>query len=528
MAALLDSQDASTRTPALLISEEAQDLILSYIDCSKDHMSVQQTSYRSFCLVSRHWLPAGRRALYRTPLDLWLPYWPVATTFLITLETYPRLASHVRNLVNLQAYTDALKSRTTSADKLRLASSLNLESSNPHDMSEEWAARVLSACQSAQSASYNLSTPSAAAAFATSTPTTLDRLSLTASEPESIKMWKGSFRQDLKYLEIETGSFSPSLRLDHSRLPFKVEALTLNKTGVNLNLFLSFLPINVTALTSLTLKDVFPMFESVTAIELLAIVGPHLETFVVELFEADFETSDSFRLSDYPTGERENMPMELFYPLPSLRRLRIVDYRTLTVEKLALINQHSPHLHTLDLELCFWSFPRHLMGPLMAFSVARPLLEAFFVDPRTFPKLKTLHLGRFPIDNATINQAEDLAQLVAACEGRGLNVKHKVCSNTCYECDEFPEDCICGPPCGGCGQQAFDCECDDEDFGCEACGEGEMDCDCYDLCAGCGVVNISCNCVPDCVDCEESMEDCRCDFSDSGSDQDAEDDEELE
>lgn len=90
-------KDVSSRNPALLLSEEAQDRILDYIRPSYGMTGVAQRTYASFCLVSRHWLSSGRRALYREPLRVGLGRID-SRSFLAALESNRGLGLHVRGL----------------------------------------------------------------------------------------------------------------------------------------------------------------------------------------------------------------------------------------------------------------------------------------------------------------------------------------------------------------------------------------------------------------------------------------------
>lgn len=86
-----------TRNPALLLSEEAQDLILDFVG-SLDSKSAYRT-HRAFCLVSRHWLSSGRRALYRKPFDAGINTLAAAKSLLAAVEEKPGLAISVRELL---------------------------------------------------------------------------------------------------------------------------------------------------------------------------------------------------------------------------------------------------------------------------------------------------------------------------------------------------------------------------------------------------------------------------------------------
>lgn len=96
----LDSD--SPRVPALLISEEAQDLIVSYLAPSTTAFGYSSADVLSFCRISRFWTDSGQRQLYHSPFQWIVRGFDSALKnfqhLAEILQGHPDLAAHVRIL----------------------------------------------------------------------------------------------------------------------------------------------------------------------------------------------------------------------------------------------------------------------------------------------------------------------------------------------------------------------------------------------------------------------------------------------
>ncbi|KAM0790990.1 hypothetical protein ACM66B_004290 [Microbotryomycetes sp. NB124-2] len=88
---------SNANAPACQLSEQAQDLILDTIRDTSSALVAEKT-FAAVCLTSRHWLEAGQRALYRSPLAARPAQWKRAHALAATLRSRLGLAAQVRDL----------------------------------------------------------------------------------------------------------------------------------------------------------------------------------------------------------------------------------------------------------------------------------------------------------------------------------------------------------------------------------------------------------------------------------------------
>lgn len=478
--------DASSRNPALLISEEAQDLILSHF---QDRQGLQiyskQQTYSHFCLVTRQWLSAGRRALYRAPS---LPYreslWTKAEALLRTITNNTLLGGYVRDVREIYSVTSSLAygqhSRWTTRDGGALTATYG--TSDPYGITQEWFLRLLKACRHLHAVSYELQDPAIASALAAATPSTVRTATIEPTNPEAFSPWSKDFKFALDVLRVNLGDLDSAASFEQTGLTFTVKALEINGVLNRISNILPFLPQDTRILTSLVLDYIIPSFSKSDVAQLVAIVGPQLERLRCSLYDPDYIVMQAERLDNYMNTAEDTILPTLLAALPSLRRLQLFAFRSLTLDELSLLAQNSPLIQHIDLTTSLWYFdvPGHELST--TFIRAIPRLEAMLADRKTFPVLNTLNLGQLPIESNETRNAPEFRPLREACEERGIKLLYQCCWPVCESCGEI--DVVCGCKiCEECGEQEEECMCDEEryDGSCDECGKSGEACACIEF-----------------------------------------------
>lgn len=411
----------SLHNPALRLSEEAQDLILDHIRSASQPRAALR-DFGAFCLVSRHWLSSGRRALYREPLRASFNR-TRARAFIASLESNDALGRNVRNLRRLAAVTSVF-SKTASSEAW------------------EFATRVLAACPFVTTVtlpftkyarlvkkdqlphvdfsrrplrSFAIALTPNAGFTAGDLLDWIEAQHLANSSIERFRI-KGL---ELPYDDEQTvADCVPSL-------PLRLRGIVFERCDFLGSNLIRLLPIKIDCLKSLTLCSELTSQIAARLVELcgatlqvLALLGPCAPYSLPHLFEYE-EFSEVF------------FPSTLLAPLPRLRVLRLRGVSDITISALRdLVKSNKGHLIKIDLEYSLWSFEPPNEVPEVAFDLCLPSLADLISSlPDT---CKKVHLGTFPF----FGQRNTLA-LTDAAKRKGIELTFSRC------CDVPNEDGDC-------------------------------------------------------------------------------------
>lgn len=441
---LSQSPEPAPRNPALLLSEEALDLICDKV--LQFPPSRAQRTLASFCLVSRTWLDTGRRALYYAPLDASLPSWRAASTLLRTLETEPGLAQRVRLL-------SRLASESFKVQKWLSGSRTNVSGMAPiaigggwlvqrEKAGQTWALKILEACTKTRVVSLPIGVdPKGAVEFAKALPKTVAEVTVRANSSlsdilDSFEAWSIAIGlNNLPQLKVvKIFGVSTGFNQDHtSRMAFAISDLTIGcQNLLDVRPLLpqeEFIPF----LKSLKLSD--PFLQPQRWMDLINVVGPHLASLSI-LSSTSTKQGLSLPLNTYTffSSNRGFSPPSSFYTsLPHLRRLKL-EIKGFSVSNLTAIAESSPLLSRIDLHSSGWSFGEESGQPLDDFDAEWPKVEALFADPTKLVNLKSVRLGWLPI----LEEDGEMEKLESIARERGIKLSSQACEDD-SESEELPD-----------------------------------------------------------------------------------------
>ena len=423
--------------PALHLSEEAQDLILSFVE----YPTAKATAL-AFCRVSRTWLDSGRRALYRAPLLGKRPSWDDTQSILRTLESSPHLAACVRSLDSLPLWMSLSSGRTGGTPAMSRSRS-------------SWQARMVELCWNATRISIAIGNYFDAKHLARLVAAHQRVEILELYSMGAHKLTRGIF---LTFSQIVAKAFrraSPPRVLEHLVLTHpewrSVEVPSTQKQWkrssmifarqysiVNADIFSNdfrrIIPRQLDQLRQLTITTTrFHMSPSI-----LTSLATHLPLTLESLsIDCQVYPSQEVTVDEYPPqyppyNTTSRAPDILLTSFPHLVHLSLKGFRQLTSAQISLIAKSSPDLRELDFERSTWDFS---ILDVQEFTSA-------FSSPSTLPKLEHLNLGSLPLyedDDCLEDFEADLAQRGVACEWEGCCEEILECEycggEGCMECD---------------------------------------------------------------------------------------------
>ncbi|ORY74100.1 hypothetical protein BCR35DRAFT_144935 [Leucosporidium creatinivorum] len=431
--ARLPSSTSTKRNPALLLSEEALDLICTHITRFSSKSAIPTLS--SFSLTTQHWLNPGQRALFRQPLRALRLAGPGACRVAQSLAEAirnPILAGYVRSLEELADTASSLdavlgrrkgrkpllhnsKVRSIYKDDYQIGSSSDEEEeeedkkalTTPEGRSAfAWSVHLLRSCHRVTRASFPMGTEYQARTMAklikTSLPK-LQRIRLISTDDftldgevlneffESVPPMREFQRLTMEGLEWDE-SFDDLFGGggDGERLGLRIKELVLLEADLPwaADAFLRFLP-HQTTLTTLYIST-YPYPDSIDLTTLLESLGDQLETFILKP-EEDLE---HYTLSSYgDTHDGYSLPITLFSSIPpALTHLTLQYGQDMTPESLLALAHSSPQLRHLDLEGTIWwtSDPDHYCG-------CPHWEETVCLAIEHFEQIESIHLGSLPL-----------------------------------------------------------------------------------------------------------------------------------
>ncbi|KAK4704455.1 hypothetical protein P7C70_g1754, partial [Phenoliferia sp. Uapishka_3] len=466
--------DSNPYNPALHLSEEALDSILSFVLAEAE--TAVSTCW-AFCLITRLWLDSARRALYHSPLRAPPKKWSksvekITSSFQRTLEERSDLASRVRSLEGLPGWAVLVGASAFPYAHESIASTWQVNTIDlcPRTtsvfvfLSESQAERRLGRLIDAVSSLERLmelgvqSLPELGLRRSTFTrfnraiakkfesqakPRILDRfvadeIGWYTEDDDSDQKGIGALVQACSYIVTKSSLMSAR---DLSRIipsqPFHlrevyVETSTQHLSKRRLENLVHRLP---AALEAFTLSCVLQFDESESDWE-----DPYAE------YRARIEV-DTYPPDHEPYIDTSTIPDILFNSFPNLLHLTLRGCRGLQVTHFETLAVTSPALSTIDLDQSVYA-TKDLDIPL--------LLKTF---SESFPKLGRLHVGTLPVVNLTSTFFETAT--------RELRSRGVICA--VGYCDEME--------CMECGEQGCEGECMDKEsaYGYGSCGS---DCEC--------------------------------------------------
>ncbi|KAK4698990.1 hypothetical protein P7C70_g7278, partial [Phenoliferia sp. Uapishka_3] len=446
----LSSKTTSTPcNPALGLSEEAQDLILSYIDLEAP--AVTMSTHWSFCLVSRWWLDSGRRGLYRYPLWAPMPNKESFSSIRRTLTTRQDLASQVRSLERLADWTEEVAFAEPNTFKL---------ARRRRAVAATWQADMIYLCPRAQHVQVSLPTGAVRLwdlVFGILALEELLELSVTATP--KFPMNRPTFSFFSRALARELKARPTPLILNQLRVD------NLEWDGQNLHdrhnwerlQARSYIVHTATICDSLDIFRIIPshpkhalkvvietkeihLDEHILA-ELIARLPKSLQAFSLRCdlrcedpaYDPDYNYElgiDEYPPNFYPYDQIPFIPRSLFTSFPNLDYFFLDGLRGLNIEHLEALAATSPNLRTLDLSSSVWDTSE--LDTIRLVSLCA-----------TFTKLTHLHLGTLPLTPNEVELVDDALEVVRThCRGVACGFGH------CHY-----------PRCAYCGE--LECRCPD-------------------------------------------------------------------
>ncbi|KAM0749470.1 hypothetical protein T439DRAFT_381792 [Meredithblackwellia eburnea MCA 4105] len=400
------------RSPATLISEEAQDLILGYMYDLGD--TIGPFSFPRVCLA---WHEAGQRWFYRQPLERrtceW--NWSGANNLRRTLTTRPKLASYVRNLLDLPATVDVIIAESVHRQQV---------------LANGWALEVIRACPQLTHVAlpdYHVSTSgNGLTSFARKVGDALENLERDLSmlvlgspinygysdSPDWLpklcaRLTNQGWKRKVDELVVPSLSFVGGLQgelLDHPPLGpqlhqlFEPRRLILDQVyasdeagleevagyieGLQITTFsISFRVRGNPASFLNRLPSILP--SSLTHLLIDANHGNHRRSWELDDYPFDFD----------PWSDLPSIPSSLFTSFPSLSFIQLENFRDMTPSTLEPLSQLS-NLRRLHLRNSVW-LPEEILDQTEDQVTFSPLV-ALFAKPG-FAKIEQLHLGVLPI-----------------------------------------------------------------------------------------------------------------------------------
>ncbi|ORY90929.1 hypothetical protein BCR35DRAFT_109839 [Leucosporidium creatinivorum] len=421
--------------PALKLSEEAQDLICSFVS------SLQRDSSKTLCalaLTHRAFLDSARRALYQDPLkNLASPQWKRADQLYVlsgTLSSSPHLASHVRDLSYANGVVDAASALQgpgdsspfffASAEQCRHAEiRWDVETS---DMSAaiRWAKVVLEVCSQLEAVKIGVRS---CGRKGEATPL-LQRIRpgrLTSIFLEECKDLDAAYKlfrswthspTNLKHLEsfgVAKASWGPLADASdsHGRLPFTVINLTIDPTFPSVPETLACYPFDLSLTTALRLAGDAP---GADIMALLQPVRHQLKTFeYLTGNEGELPTLLGYPFFNEP-AEILQLPSAFFASLPEARKIILNRTCRMTLDNLSVLATNSPKLESLLLSDSAWLDLNLDEFAASVITILRPL------------PLKKLDIGLLPILFSG-GKAPQLAELEDFCSERAIEFSWSPC-----------------------------------------------------------------------------------------------------
>ncbi|ORY74037.1 hypothetical protein BCR35DRAFT_353929 [Leucosporidium creatinivorum] len=424
-------------TPALDISEEAQDLILDFVRGDSPAAEAQAT-FHAFCLVSRKWLSSGRRALYYDPLAVRITSCKVAESLLRSVEGNAVLGASVRSLGGLAGASKAVHKMRNEANKVEQGRS-----------GWKWAAQLVAACRNLRSVGVHLVNSKQALAVA-------ERLSpritsLTLQSPRDMPFSAGDLSH---WLDAAKGSLDEVVQLsvlnfhwprrvanseeeDGPRFSLPIQSLTLDDCTLDASSLFAFVPSTPSHLRHLSLRTRLALSPADSVI-LISALGPSLESLSFTSLWAD-RRSRVILPDEYAELDGHCLPLSFFSPLPNLKKLELGYTTAMSLLKFEALALGSPKLETLNLHRSAYQLdnPPFTLTPAAAFILAKPKLETLFSEQ--FDALKTLNLGLLPLVKGARWQG-----LKEIMERKGVKLSMEGCRDPtswyrCEQCSDLHE-----------------------------------------------------------------------------------------
>ncbi|ORY90824.1 hypothetical protein BCR35DRAFT_349736 [Leucosporidium creatinivorum] len=418
----------SSSPAALMLSEEAQDLICFHVHSFKN-TDAMNTLY-SLALTSKAFLESAQHALYKAPLRALLarPTWSRAEALLLTLQTRPGLAPHIRQLyglepvasaIALQRKADAVPERADDivefVGTLSLAEDSTAEDSTAEESTAEdskdaaedsrdaacdWALKLARIATGTLSLSSPMRSKAHAQSWATLVPS-LSRVSslrISGNSPfvvdfQTFESWamEWSGRKLKKLSLFGLGWTEGATKASKFRLPFSAHELLIEEVRLTAPQLLRCLPQTLNTLKSLTISSygqglgaVAERGSSANFETLFKLVGKRLRTFS---FSALHQYEVHGDIEEYGFGHYgPALPLAAFQAFPVVTSLTLRYLADMTPTILAALAQASPRIKILDLKWTLWS-------GLELDGMEDPLIAAL----DSFPRLKRLDLGYFPV-----------------------------------------------------------------------------------------------------------------------------------
>lgn len=410
--------------PALLISEEAQDLIGYHLR----QYRADRRALAAFCLVTRYWLSSARRALYHDPLALVqsLGFGPPPIKLVTTLETWPHLGELVRCVHPREVTSNFGKAR----DSL------------------EFYIRMLKVCPKPRRLS--LPFPASRDAIeiieAAPRPLELEVLTLYSTQPKwfdvfayarGMNILEQSFQHSSAFGLYIDGVVEAPLFTSQTdaqpRIPFKLTSLSLYECGVFPSLIPFLLPKSSASLREVHLSLAGTPSRA-TARFVKQTIGSNLEV-LKHFADTLWIEGGTFSVEEYDSITAVAIPSELYTPLPSLRHVGLEDIHGITLSDFEALIKGSPLLASINFRDSVWDF-----APSVPFGLATgsPAIDFLLVDeilrdllarlPRT---VERVHLGVLPTSNKTIPKFSKVA------DDRGFLFNYQRCPNWKEEDEEI-------------------------------------------------------------------------------------------
>ncbi|KAK4703447.1 hypothetical protein P7C70_g2771, partial [Phenoliferia sp. Uapishka_3] len=413
--------------PALLLSEEAQDLILSFTRSkyrdAKSDLPAQSTAW-AFTLVSRRWLDSGRRALYRAPI-LPVNTWDRALELQGSLEASPRLASHVRSLPCLPEWI-----KTFAKSQIKRSNIV------------AWYFKLIQSCQNLREFPVFIGTMDEAKVVAGAASELVQIDSINVHSLEDFDLSRPLWREFLDHYQEGQRIRGSAPLLDHLRL-FGLRWGSTKDTGQTTDYFKSkdlLQPRRLTLTKSkIRMSDVAtfthrkrPRLSEFTATtkgshlsqsafrKLVTTLPASLSRLSIECLLRDPPSImlDEYLLIFYPYNKISIPPLALFSAFTSLTQLRLRGCTGLSLAKITALSSSSPNLLELDFEGSIWALSE----------IDEAAFDAAFAG---FAKLERLHLGTLPVGNDAENVLYDF---VADMDERGVECDFDRCEEECEAC----------------------------------------------------------------------------------------------
>lgn len=409
----------SSRNPAVLLSEEAQDLILEHVRLATAQSNAPHTArrtYASFCLVTRHWLSSGRRALYRNPFLVDFKLVHVAESLVQSLESNVILARCVRDLDNLSSTSDRLYGQ---------------------DLADAWsfAVRVTSACICVNTLAISLHPFFWAQTSQPKMPRTLRvlRICIRNSPHASVDVvliWiraRGLERNQLQSFTVEKLRIDaemdeialPANRVEPS-LPLPIRKLVINSSVPTDADIVRLLPLTSSRLLDLTLcADV-----SDTTAARIAALCPNLRHLTIET--AHFRPYVIPHVATYNVWTGFPISSTLVASFRRLEHLTLHGVSGMVMTSISgVIAVNEDCLRSIDLQGSTWNFGSFPTPLSEGFKNALPALISLV---HSLPTSCTfVHLGILPIPST--KGTKDAWQLEEAAREKGIKLAFDPCAD---------------------------------------------------------------------------------------------------